>query len=160
MKVTLCVLLGIYFQLCNASLLGQEKNYFSFELAGSGGFGSLNYEHPIYQKGKLALNMRYGFSFTPIDKNNGMVLIFPVMLHALIGENAHKLDLAVGQSISLTTRGAFFLITPMAIGYRYQPHDKNYFLRIAYTPLLSYLVDVQWQNWAGFTYGFHFNRKK
>lgn len=143
-----------------SQLIGQEKNYFSFELAGSGGFGSLNYEHPIFHKSKFTIHMRYGFSFTPIDKNNGTNIIFPIMLHCLIGENDHKLDLGIGQAISITTKASFFLYTPLAAGYRYQPNDKNYFIRCSYTPILSYLIDVQWQNWVGLTYGYHFNRKK
>jgi hypothetical protein len=138
----------------------QQQNYFSFELAGSGGFGSLNYEHTVLDRSKLDLNMRYGFSMTPVDKNNGVVLIFPVMLHCLIGENAHKLDLAAGQAISITTKGSLFLSAPLAIGYRFQPLEKKYFFRCSYTPLLSYLVDVQLQNWAGITFGYHFNRNK
>ena len=144
----------------NTTSNAQEKNYFSFELAGSGGFGSLNFEHNILDHTSVDLNVRYGFSFTPIDKNNGANLIFPIMLHCLIGENEHKLDLAAGQAISITTKGSFFLSAPLAIGYRFCPLDKNYYLRCSYTPLLSYLIDVQWQHWAGITFGYHFNRKK
>lgn len=138
----------------------QQANYFSLELAGSGGFGSLNYEHTVLDRPTIDLNMRYGFSFTPIDKNNGINLIFPVMLHCLVGKNAHKLDLAAGQALSITTKGSIFLSAPLAIGYRFQPLDKKYYFRCSYTPLLSYLIDVQLQNWAGITYGYHFNRNK
>lgn len=138
----------------------QQQNYFSFELAGSGGLGSLNYEHTVLDRPLIDLNMRYGFSFSPIDKNNGIVLTFPIMLHCLIGKNAHKLDLAAGQAISITTKGSPFIAAPLAIGYRFQPLDKKYYLRYSYTPIVSYLIDFQWQNWAGITFGYHFNRNK
>ncbi|MFK8037457.1 MAG: hypothetical protein AB8B74_04155 [Crocinitomicaceae bacterium] len=153
------IFIGIFCILLANSIFGQEKNYFSFEAAGSGGFGSLNYEKPVYSKSKLTLNFRVGFSFTPIDPSNGTNLIFPIMLHSLFGAKDHKLDLAIGQAITITTRASFYISAPLAIGYRYQPSEKNYFLRLAYTPLISYLLGVQWQNWAGFTYGYHFNRK-
>jgi hypothetical protein len=150
----------ITFMLLSINGNAQEQNYFSFELAGSGGLASLNYEHTVLDRTKLDLNMRYGFSFAPIDKNNGAVLIFPIMLHFLIGENAHKLDLAAGQTISITTKGSPFIAAPLAIGYRFQPLDKKYFFRCSYTPIVSYLIDFQWQNWAGITFGYHFNRNK
>ena len=140
------------------SALAQD-NYFSIELLGSGGFGSINYEHSVLDRDGFDLHMRYGLSFTPIDKNNGVNLIFPVMLHGLIGKKAHKLDLAVGQALSMTTKLRFFLSSPLAVGYRYQSLDKRYYLRFSYTPLVSYLVNFQWQHWGGFTFGYQFNRK-
>lgn len=148
------------FLIFHQSAFGQKQNYFSFELAGSGGIASVNYEHTIMDKTVLDLNMRYGFSFIPIDKNNGTNFIFPIMLHGLIGQKNHKLDLAIGQALSITSKGSFFLSAPLALGYRYQPAEKNYFLRASYTPLVSYLVDFQWQHWGGLTFGYHFNRNR
>ncbi len=137
-----------------------QSNYFSFELAGSGGFGSINFENNILDKENLHLQMRYGFSFTPIDKNNGVNLVFPVMLHALVGKDNHKLDLAIGQALSVTTKLKLFLSAPLAIGYRYQPVNKKYYIRFSYTPLVSYLIDLQWQHWGGVTFGYQFKGKR
>ncbi|NOQ71823.1 MAG: hypothetical protein GQ574_07475 [Crocinitomix sp.] len=138
----------------------KDQTYFSFELAGVGGLASLNFEHNVLDKEVLDIQMRYGLSYMPIDKNNGGGIIIPVLAHFLIGKGAHKLDLGAGQALTITTKGSLFILAPLSFGYRYQPTDKNYFLRAAYTPIVSYLLDFQWQNWAGLTYGYHFNRKK
>jgi len=138
----------------------QVKDFFSFELAGSGGFASLNYERTFIDKDVFDLNWRVGFSYAPVDKNNGGALVFPVIVHGIIGKQSYKLDVGLGQTFSITTKGRPFLMMPAVVGCRYQPIDKNYYLRLAYTPIISYLVDFQIQHWAGFTYGYHFNRKK
>ena len=158
LKTILFIGLLCFFQ--SKMVYGQGKNYFSFEMGGSGGLGSLNYEYPIFPTSNLALNLRFGFSVTPIDKNNGVNMIFPVMVHWLVGKSDHKMDFGIGQALSFTTKARMFISTPLAAGYRYEPAAKNYFFRVAYTPLVSYLVNFQWQNWAGITYGYHFNRKK
>lgn len=144
----------------SSGISAQEGGFLSFELAGSGGFASLNYERPALVNTSGSYMLRFGFSIAPIDKNNGTNLVFPVMLHRLVGKNSHKLDLAVGQALSLTTKGNIFLSAPLGLGYRYQPTDKNHYFRISYTPLVSYLVDFQWQHWAGITYGIKLKGKK
>ncbi len=131
-----------------------------FELAGSGGFGSINYEKLFSKKNNTEFTWRAGLSLAPIDKNNGTGIVFPLMLNTLIGKNAHKLDLGLGQGITITTKGNFFALTTAAIGYRYQPAAKNWFYRITYTPLISYLVDFQIQQWAGVSIGYTFNNKE
>lgn len=153
----------------------QKDRAISFELAGSGGFGSFNYERNLFLKsenepildelmvpGKIGfrLDLRFGFSCTPIDKNNGLVLIFPVMLHAVKSKGDHGIDFGLGQSISITTKGRFFILMPASLGYRFQPVDKKYYLRFSYTPLISYLVDFQYQNWAGVTFGYRLKMKE
>ena len=153
-------LILLIFALCASVCYGQNDRYVTFELSGVGGFASLNYEKSFFKKGVNDISYRFGFSVTPIDKNNGMVLIFPVMIHDVIGKTAHKLDLGIGQSFSVTTKGDFFILMPISFGYRYQPEDKKYYLRLAYTPLVSYLIDFQWQHWAGFTYGYRLNKRE
>lgn len=129
-----------------------------FELAGSGGLGSLNYEQ-TFNSGKLVnFGWRLGLSLAPIDKNNGSGLVFPIMVQALIGQNAHKFELGLGQGFTITTKGQFFLLTTPSIGYRLQPARKNWFYRASYTPLVSYLVDFQVQQWAGMSIGYTFKR--
>lgn len=136
----------------------QKPYYFSFEIGGSGGLGSLNMERTFREKANCSFLWRAGLSYTPIDKNNGGSIIFPLMIHGLVGQKAHKLDLGIGQGISITTRGQFFVRTPIVVGYRFQPVDKSYYLRIAYTPLVSYLIDFQLQHWGGITFGYTFHK--
>lgn len=137
----------------------QGERHLSLELLGSGGIASLNYEQSILQKEPLDLKFRVGVSFAPIDRNNGTALAFPLMLHAVVGQSPHRLDVGAGQTFSLTTKGSFFLRMPLSAGYRFQPEGKRYYLRLAYTPILSYLIDFQWQHWGGFTIGYQIKGK-
>ncbi|MDX2071529.1 MAG: hypothetical protein SFV55_24075 [Haliscomenobacter sp.] len=131
-----------------------------FELAGSGGLGSLNYEQ-IFDSGKqLSFGWRLGLSLAPIDKNNGIGLVFPAMVQVLMGRTAHKFELGLGQGITITTKGQFFLLTTPSIGYRLQPARKNWFYRATYTPLVSYLADFQVQQWAGMSIGYTFKKSR
>jgi hypothetical protein len=99
---------------CLAGLItnAQSNSWWSFELAGSGGLGSFNYEKTFFDKPKTDLNWRVGFSVAPIDKNNGAVLIFPVMVHSIFGEGNVKPDFGIGQTISITTKGSPFFMMP------------------------------------------------
>jgi len=151
----------------NSSFTQRDK-YVSFELAGSGGLASFNYELSLFKKPRIRttfetstkekfkykFNWRFGISVAPIDKNNGVALVFPIMVHGVFGQKQHKLDVGIGQAITITTKGNFFFIMPASIGYRFQPIDKRYYLRLSYTPIISYLVNFQWQNWAGITFGY------
>jgi hypothetical protein len=155
--------------LWHSMLSAQKHSTFSFELAGSGGFGSFNYEKNIFWRQKLEpildelaspkkigneVDFRVGLSFTPVDPNNGIVLIFPVMLHYHFYKDNHGFDIGLGQTLSMTTKGNFFIRMPFSAGYRFQPLDKNYYLRFSYTPIMSYLLDLQYQHWAGITWGY------
>ena len=126
------------------------------ELLGSGGLGSVNYEQDFYTFNKGELAWRGGFSIAPIDKNNGVGLVFPAMIHAKFGTGASQLDTGIGQGFTITTKGAFFMLTTAAIGYRFQKAESHWFYRASYTPLISYLVDFQVQHWGGITVGYTF----
>lgn len=129
------------------------------ELAGSGGIGSLNFERSFLKKSNTEYFWRAGLSLAPVDKNNGTGIVIPLMINTLIGKSPHKLELGVGQGITITTKGKFFALTTAAIGYRYQSDSKNWFYRATYTPLISYLVDFQIQQWGGISIGYTFNPK-
>lgn len=139
---------------CQHSRIKQRTLF--FELAGSGGLGSINYESIFFQSDFVGVSFRSGLSFAPIDRNNGTGLVFPLMVNAIIGENNHRLEAGVGQGITITTRGSFFILTTMAVGYRFQRPESPWFYRISYTPLLSYLLDIQYQHWGGISIGYTF----
>lgn len=147
----------IYFS--SISFSQKNKNVF-FELAGSGGFGSFNYEKTFLEKEKINYTWRTGISVTPIDKNNGIVFIFPVTANVLFGKTKHKLELGLGQGISVTTKGSFFTLGLLTAGYRYAHPDKKWFYRITYTPLVSYIFNFQIQQWAGISIGYVINKNK
>lgn len=138
--------------------LPKRKNIY-FELGGSGGFGSFNYELTFKQTEKFRWMFRTGISGTYIDKNNGAGFIFPVMVHAVYGKK-HGLDLGIGQALTVTTRGSVFLRAPLSIGYRLEPNESRVFYRFSYTPIVSYIVDFQWQHWAGISVGYKLKNKR
>jgi len=136
-----------------------KKESFFIELGGSGGLGSINYEKDLVVKSNIIYNYRVGFFFLPIDRNNGNALIFPLMFNGRMGKTAHKLELGIGQGITITTHGSFFALGLAAIGYRFEPADKKMFFKVAYTPLISYIVDRQIQHWGGIGIGYNFKSK-
>ncbi len=136
----------------------QPSSYsLSLELGGVGGLGSFNIDKKIYSKMQCQLLWRAGFSIAPIDKNNGTTLVFPLLIHGQLGVSKHKLDVGIGQTFSLTTKGNYFIILPCSIGYLHAPSNKNTWFRLAYTPILSYLFDTQYQHWGGITLGYRLN---
>lgn len=136
-----------------------KKKSLFFELAGSGGIASFNYEKELCKNKITEFTLRAGLSIAPVDKNNGSGIVFPILVNALVGKTAHKFEAGLGQGITITTKGSFFILGTAVIGYRYQHPDKNWFYRVSYTPLISYLVDFQFQHWAGVSIGYTFNKK-
>ncbi len=138
----------------------RRKSLF-LEIAGSGGMGSINFEKLFFKKKSLELTWRAGISVAPIDRNNGSGIVFPVMIKAIWGKSAHKLEVGLGQGITITTKGSPFAMAIPAVGYRHQSESKKWFYRISYTPLISYVIDFQIQQWAGISIGYSFsNRNK
>lgn len=158
-KTTIIILLTLISVLTYGQTDTNKRKSVFFEIAGSGGVGSFNYEKLFFKKNNTEFTWRAGLSFAPIDKNNGTGIVFPLMINTLIGENSHKLELGLGQGITITTKGSFFALTTAAIGYRYQSENKKWFYRVTYTPLISYLVDFQIQQWGGVSIGYTFNKK-
>jgi len=158
-QTTFIVLLTFISSVTFGQLEFNKRKSVYFEIAGSGGLGSINYEKLFWKKNITEFTWRAGLSFAPIDKNNGTGIVFPLMINSIIGKNAHKLELGLGQGITITTKGSFFALTTASIGYRYQPETKNWFYRVTYAPLISYLVDFQIQQWGGISIGYTFNNK-
>lgn len=154
MRLSLIFLLLI----TSSALLSQSKptkqRALVLEIAGSGGLGSINYESVFFQGDLVGLSLRSGLSIAPIDRNNGTGLIFPIMVNAILGNKIHRLEAGIGQGITITTQGSFYVLATMAIGYRFQRPNSPWFYRMSYTPLLSYLLDVQYQHWAGISIGY------
>jgi hypothetical protein len=150
----------LFLTIISVVTLGQtdrnKRNSVYLEVAGSGGLGSINYEELFWKRNNTEFTWRAGLSFAPIDRNNGVGIVFPLMINSIIGANSHKLEVGVGQGVTVTTKGKFFALSTAAIGYRYQSDSKKLFYRVAYTPLVSYLIDFQVQHWAGISVGYTF----
>lgn len=150
MKALFLLLLGF-------PLVLSAQHALFFEAAGSGGLASVNYEKAFFQGKYQSYDYRLGFSFAPIDKNNGTAFVFPLMINAKIGDR-HCFEYGLGQSISVTTKGSVFLMGVAQFGYRYNFKNEWFFVRANYTPIISYLVDFQWQHWGGVSFGYYFGR--
>lgn len=131
----------------------QNKGSLELEIAGVGGFGSVSYVKKFASKDAFNFEYRFGLSYAPIDRNNGAALVFPMMAHATYGSGNHLADFGVGQAITVTTRGSLFARMPLSFGYRFDPKKRIYY-RIAYTPIISYIFNFQWEHWGGITMGF------
>ena len=129
----------------------------SLEIAGSGGLGSINYSKSFKAFENLQLDYRLGITAAPIDRNNGTAIGFPLLIHGIFGSGKHKLDAAIGQGISITTAGSFFVTGLASIGYRYQTSGKLYY-RFSYTPFIPYIVDRQYIHWGGITIGYNIQK--
>jgi hypothetical protein len=81
------------------------------------------------------------------------------MVNSLIGASNHRLELGVGQGVTITTRGSFFILATALIGYRFDAKNSPLFFRATYTPLISYLIDFQFQQWGGVSIGYTFKSK-
>ncbi len=152
--------------------LAQDSRNIFLEIGGSGGLGSFNYEKPLWVASDYGpkfrdicgsppytpyyFSWRFGFSLSPIDKNNGIVLVFPAMVNWIYGCGKHRLEIGAGLAPSVTTTGSFYIKSPLVVGYRFEPKDRKWFLRAGYTPIVGWLVDYQWQHWAGVSVGFKF----
>lgn len=139
----------------------QEGRSISIEAGGVGGLGAVSFETTWNQSERWDLVYLTGFSLIPIDRNNGTVLVFPQMVHSVYGEGPHQLDMGIGLAPSFTTtlNGAYVRM-PLSIGYSLQPMNSRVYWRLAYTPLVSFLFDFQWQHWGGLTLGYRLPQKK
>lgn len=159
MKVILTILVLIFSTQIYCQEFTNKKSLY-LEIGGSAGIGSVNYENIFSEKGKINFLWRVGLSGLPIDKNNGFVVVIPATFGILFGQGSNKIELGIGQGVSITTKGNIFALTTPIIGYRYQNLTKRFFFRITYTPLISYIIDYQYQNWAGVSIGYNLNFNK
>ncbi len=157
MKVKLSIILILIFstQLYSQELVPQKSIYIEF--GGSAGLGSINYENIFSKKRKIDFLWRIGISGFPIDKNGGFVFVIPASFGGLIGGERHKFEFGLGQGLSFTTKGRLFILATPIFGYRFKLKKKPFYFRISYTPLISYIIDFQFQNWIGFSIAYNIN---
>lgn len=174
-----CILLIwsiLTFFLGTTCLAQNSKHKLFFEAGGSGGLASFNYEHwfpPSTRPhtgwdgddgiSKFQFTFRGGIGLSPIDKNNGWVIVLPAMFNCIYGKHtsAHRLEFGAGIAPSITTTlGGAYIKSPLMFGYRFAPKDKRIFLRADYTPIFGWLVDVQWQHWFGVSVGYTLKEKE
>lgn len=119
------------------------------ELGGSGGLGSVNVAVPVGTSPWL--RARVGLSTMPLDRNTGWVVIVPALLEA---ESSGPLSVVAGAGLGLscTTKLHPHARGVLELGGRWRPEGPLW-VGAAYTPLVSFLADRQWEHWAGLQVG-------
>jgi len=141
------------------------SNVIYIEVAGVGGYGSIDYERVIYWKKYLMFTMRCGISTYHIvdytDKFNPDIII-PFALNGFFGQN-HKIELGVGKTYSNIVHADLTYFKPkrvsnfstiFSIGYRYQKYTGGIVFRCAYTPIIEF--NKYFRHWAGISFGYSF----
>lgn len=128
------------------------------EIGGNSGLAAVNYEKVFKEKPGLEFNYRLGFTVLPNSDRTSF--IFPVMINIIKGRGNHKLDFGLGQGLTIASDLNAYLRGLINIGYRYQVEDKRLFLRVNYTPFISYLFDLQYEHWAGLSIGYKLKEKQ
>jgi hypothetical protein len=141
------------------------RNSVFIEVAGVGGYGSINYERVIYCKNYLMSTIRFGIStyhiVDYINKFNPDIII-PFTLNGIYG-HSHKIELGVGETYSnivhvdLTNfepKRVSKFSTIFSIGYRYQKNTGGIVFRCAYTPIIEF--NKYLRHWAGISFGYSF----
>ncbi len=131
-----------------------SKDYLHLELGGTAGLGSIQWERSFQARAGIEYSWVCGFSTFPIDANNGIVFLVPTLLRCSVGESEHRAELSIGQVLSLSTKGSMFSMFTPAVGYRYQQTKSRWVYAIRYTPIISYLLQFQYQHWVGLNVGY------
>jgi hypothetical protein len=150
---------------CSHPLIAQDiKPYTLFgEIGGSGGLGSFNFDRIFYAQKANRFSYRLGISYSPSARYEGRtptVIIFPTLINYIYGKKDHFLEVGAGQSLAIATNPAVFSRLTLNAGYRFQRNEGGWFFRIAYTPLISFMYDLQWENWAGIGIGYTIRKGK
>lgn len=141
------------------------KNSIYLEAAGTGGFGSINYERLVASKNKWQMALRSGLStYNLRDFTNAFNpdLVLPMSLLGRYGKN-HHFELGFGHTTTFivqTNQSTWkpertaHLHAHLILGYRYQKEQGGPMVRLSYTPLLEFYNHLR--HWGGISLGHAF----
>ncbi|MFT7603777.1 MAG: hypothetical protein ACI8VT_001345 [Saprospiraceae bacterium] len=142
-----------------------DRNVIFIEVAGVGGYGSINYERVIYCKKYLMIAMRCGIgTYHIVDYTNEFNpdILIPLTINGFYGQN-NKIELGVGKIFSNIVHADLIDFKPkritnfhtiLSIGYCYQKNTGGIVLRCAYTPIFEFNRFLR--HWAGVSFGYSF----
>jgi hypothetical protein len=147
--------------------INPKKNSLYFELFGSGGLYSINYERQVAAKlyGRLGLTTFQLTDFLgPETETSDRITAFPVMITYLSGNGNSHFEIAGGGlfGVKSETNVNQKIIDLIAfIGYRYQPPVKGLMFRVGLTPFFSLDNDANYPDngffiSGGIGIGYHF----
>lgn len=141
------------------------QNIIFVEAAGSGGYGSINYERVLFSKKYLMFSTRLGFGTYHINdytNNFNPDILLPLLINGCYGKN-HKIELGLGQTFAnivqadntdFKPKRVTNLHTIFSVGYRYQKDTGGIFFRCVYTPIIEF--NSSFRHWAGISFGYSF----
>jgi hypothetical protein len=141
------------------------RNVIFIEVAGVGGYGSINYERVMYDKKYLVFAIRCGLGTYHIVDYTNIInpdIIIPVTMNGFYGQN-HKIEIGVGETFTNIVHADITDFKPkrvsnfntiFSIGYRYQKNTGGIVFRCAYTPIIEF--NRYLRHWAGVSFGYSF----
>ena len=141
-----------------------SKNSVYLDLAGIGGFGSLNYSREFIEIGLFEFEAHAGLSTTKLNdfktKFNPQIII-PFGVHGTFG-NKHSVEVGLGSAYISSVR-ANYSYEPerystingnASIGYKYMKKKGGFLFRAYYSPLFEQFQGIT--HWGGISFGFAF----
>ena len=135
------------------------------EIAGIGGYGSLNYENVLYQKNNFMLNIRSGIStyrLTDYMNKFNPDIIIPLAANVLYGKK-HCVEFGLGQTlttivysnpINFEKSRSNQVSSNGTLGYRFQKSEGGIVFRGGYMPIVE--NNKYFRHWAGVSFGYAF----
>jgi hypothetical protein len=118
------------------------------ELLGQGVALSANYERMLFATTPHNISLRAGFGIWVGIESGGVVV--PIDASYLFGSN-HKLEIGIGFAF-ISGRYDYNAASFALIGYRYQPIDGGFLIRVSFTPRFS----DEFEPWVGLGLGYAF----
>lgn len=155
------------------------KNAIYGELAGNGGFYTINYERFLREDVSIRIGAMYmsisvsAGSGQSMAESSGTWMTFPVLFeYTGIRAGAHALNLGAGLDFfyfsgsagtfdATASSSGILPATTVDIGYRYSDPKGGFLFKIAYTPFVFVTAETQTfsqkvQHWAGLSFGWRF----
>ena len=143
-----------------------KKNAVVLDLAGIGGYGSLNYQRIFFSKNNFIFSGKFGFSFfrfRDYERKLNPDLLFPFSLQVNKNWKSHSIIFGVGQTVSSIVQASENFDKKirnngwsgsLIIGYQFQKMNSPFFFQIAFTPLFEHYE--RFRNWGGLSIGYFF----
>jgi hypothetical protein len=119
-----------------------RNNAAYFELLGSGGLYSINYERALAPSVRVRVGAAVWTAESFWGGSQTEIRTFPVMLHLLPGRGAHRLEAGLGvlpgnRGRDAGDSGGFVSLLGL-VGYRYEPPQRRFTFRAGFTPFYGF----------------------
>jgi hypothetical protein len=119
------------------------------ELLGQGVALTANYERILFATTPHNISLRAGFGIW-VDIGKGGAVV-PIGASYLFG-HSHKIEVGIGYAFITGSNNYSIGVSTGVIGYRYQPIDGGFLIRVSFTPRF----DDEVEPWVGLSLGYAF----